>query len=170
MAVIVEDGSGVAGANSYQIRADYIAYALTLGITITDDDTADNQLVKAAQYIDSKEATLIGYKVEREQAMGYPRYNLWIDGESWQSDEVPIQAIKAQREYALDVNSGVDLFNRPQNPNLITTKERVEGAIDVEYAVPENVAQNTSRTSMGDAYLSALVENAGQGSIPLVRV
>jgi len=170
MAVIVETGAGVENANSYQARADYIAYALTLGITIADDETADNQLVKAAQYIDSKESTLKGYKVEREQAMGYPRFNLWIDGESWASDEVPLQAVRAQREYALDVNSGVDLFNRPQNPELITKSERVEGAVDVEYAVPDTVAQNTSRTSMGDAYLSALVENAGQGSIPLVRV
>ena len=40
MALIVEDGSQVSNSDSYVSRADYIAYAATLGTTITDADAA----------------------------------------------------------------------------------------------------------------------------------
>lgn len=167
--MIVEDGSLVANANSYVSRADYIAYALTLGVTIADDATADAQLVKAAEYIDRHEANLNGWRVDRDQAMAFPRYDLYIDGWYWTAEEIPRQVIQCQMAFALDVNAGIDIFNPPQNPGIGVKSERVEGVVTVEYAVSDGKGQKLSRSSTGDALLSSLLKSNGLFSISLVR-
>lgn len=166
MPLIIEDGSQVTSSDSYVSRADYIAYALTVGVTIADTDAADVQLVKAAEFIDRHEDNLKGYLVDRDQSMAFPRYDLYIDGWTWTETEIPRQVILCQMKFALDINAGIDLYNTPQNPNLITSKERVEGAISVEYAVGENTGQKLSRSSTGDALLFSLLNNNG---LQLVR-
>lgn len=169
MALILEDGSIVTNSNTYVSRADYITYAVTVGVTIADDEAADVQLINAAIYIGNHEDNLKGTLVDRDQSMAYPRYNLVIDGWSWSSDEIPRQVILCQMNFALDINAGEDLYNRSQNPNLFTKKERVEGAIEVEYAVSETTGQKLSKTSTADALLASLLNNNGLFSISMVR-
>lgn len=169
MALIVEDGTIVTNADSWVSRADYIAYALTLGVTIADTDAADVQLVKAGEYINRHEDNLKGYLVDRNQSMKFPRYDLWIEGFSWTHEEIPRQVILAQMAFALDLNDGIDLYNRPVNPNLAVTRERVEGAIDISYAVGENAPQKLGRTSTGDALLASLLRSNGLYSVSLER-
>lgn len=169
MALIIETGSQVSNSNSYVLRADYIAYALTIGVTIADDDDADVQLIKAAEYIGRHEDNLRGSLVDRDQSMAFPRYDLTIDGWSWTSEEIPRQVILCQMTFALDLNAGDDLYNRAQNPNLFTKREKVEGAVEIEYAVSESNGQKLSKTSTGDALLSSLLKNSGLFSISLVR-
>lgn len=159
--MIIEDGSLVANANSYVSRADYIAYALTLGVTITDDATADAQLVKAAEYIDRHEANLKGWRVERDQAMAFPRNDFWVDDWYWDADEIPRNVVLCQMAYALDINAGIDIFNPPMNPGIGVKSERVEGVVAVEYAVGDGVGQKLSRSSTGDALLASLLRNNG---------
>lgn len=165
MALIVEDGSIVTDANSYVSRADYIAYALLRGVTITDDTTADVQLIKAAEFIDRHEANLKGYLTTKTQPMAFPRYNLYIDDWWWTGEEIPRQVTLCQMAYALDINSGIDIYNPPQNPNLFTKREKID-VIEVEYAVGDQTGQKLSRTSTGEALLYSLLENSG---LQLVR-
>jgi len=169
MALITEDGSQIANSNTYVSRADYITYASNRGVTIGDNAAADVQLLTAAEYIDRHEDNLKGYIVERDQSMAYPRYDLTIDGWYWSSDEIPRQVILCQLAFALDINSDIDLYNRPQNPNLITKAETIVGAIEVEYAVSETTGQKLSQTSTGDALLASLLNNSGLTSISLIR-
>ncbi|MCK4706864.1 MAG: hypothetical protein KAT90_15425, partial [Gammaproteobacteria bacterium] len=63
--------------------------------------------------------------------------------------------------FALDINAGDDRYNRPQNPNLITTKEEIAGAITVEYAAGDNTGQKLSKSSTGDALLYSLLKSNG---------
>jgi len=170
MAVIVETGAGVANSNSYVSRADYIAYAATFGVTIADDTAADFQLVKAAQFIDEHEANMKGWRVARDQSMAFPRSGVVIEEWAWDSDEIPRQLELCQMSYALDINSGYDLWNRQVNPNLITTAERVEGAVSVQYAVNGgNTGQKATYTSKGDAFLAMLLKRNGLMSVQMVR-
>ena len=161
MALVIEDGSQVTSADSYVSRADYIAYALTLGTVITDDVTADNQLVKAAEYIGRHEDNLKGERGTRDQALSFPRSGLYIDGWNWTSVEIPRQVILCQQAFALDINAGIDLYNRPQNPNMIAKSKRVEGAVTIAYAVGDSTGQKLSQTSTGDALLASLLNNNG---------
>lgn len=169
MAIIVEDGSQVTNSNSYVTRAEYIAYAATLGTTITDDVTADEQLIESAIFIGNHESNLKGERVARDQSMAYPRTNLCIDGWYWNSDEIPRNVLLAQYAFALDLNAGIDLYNIPVNPNLIAKKERVEGAVSVELAVKDGGNQKATRTSTGDSLLASLLNQSGLMAVPLVR-
>lgn len=160
MTIIVEDGSIVDNSNSLVSRADYIAYAATLGVTIADGEAADVELIKSAEYIARHESNLSGSRVTRDQSMFYPRYNLYVDGWHWASDEVPDKAIQCQMAYALDINGGEDLYNRSVNPERITTKERVEGAVTVEYADTSGAGQPAIKSSTGDSLLASLLESS----------
>lgn len=167
MALIVEDGSVVDNADSYVSRSDYIAYAATQGVTITDDETADVQLRKAAEFIASYDSRLKGDKVQRDQSMAFPRSGLVIENFSWDSDEIPRQVILCQQQLALDVNAGIDLWNRPQSESTGIKRERVEGVVEVEYAVKE--AGKLSSQSTGMALLNSLLRQNGLYGIPLRR-
>jgi hypothetical protein len=169
MPLIIEDGSIVANSDSWATRAEYIAYALSLGVTIADTDAADIQLRKAAEYIASHEANLKGYKVERAQSMAFPRYDVVIEDWYWSSDEIPRSVILCQMALALDINAGVDLYNKPANPGLVAKTKRVEGAITVQYAVPDNAGQKLSRSSRSDALLNSLLKMSGLVSIRMER-
>lgn len=160
MALVVEDGSIVTGADSFVTRADFITYAATKGITIADEAATDVMLFKAGQYINSKEPNLKGNRVERDQPMAYPRENLNIEDFNWSSTEIPRQVILAQMELAIDVNDGVDLWNPPTNPNRAVRRERVEGAVEVEYMGNDNAAK-VSRDSLSQAIMSVLLRNNG---------
>lgn len=159
MAVIVEDGSIVANSDSYVTRAEYIAYALSIGIVINSDATADVELIKAAEYIKAHEVNLKGDLVERAQSMAYPRANLWINGFSWSSEEIPTQVKNCQMSYALLIHTGEDLYNRSPNPNQVVKREKIDGAVEVEYEVPVNGNSTALTSSAADAQLDVLLKS-----------
>jgi len=159
--MIIETGLQVAKSDSYTSRADYIAYAANIGVVIASTVAADEQLIKAAIYIGRHEANLKGSKVARDQSMAWPRNNVSIEGFTWSGTEIPRQLILCQMAFALDLNASIDLYNRPVNPNLAVTSERVEGAVAVQYAVGTNTGQKLSQTSTGDALLASLLKSNG---------
>lgn len=165
--IIVEDGSIVANANSFCTEAELESYAEGLGVTITGE--IEPMLRKAAEFIGSHEANLKGARVDREQSLAFPRSGLYIDGWSWTSEEIPRQVILCQMALALDINAGVDLYNKSVNPNLVAKRKRVEGAVEIEYADASVSAQKLSRSSRSDALLNSLLERSGLMSIVLVR-
>jgi len=159
MALTVEDGTQVTGANSYVSRADVIAYAAARGVTLTDDATTDGYLIQAAQYIDQHEPNLKGYRVARDQAMAFPRNFVYINGWYWAGDEIPTNLINCQCEFVIDLKNGVDLYNRPLNANLAQKRAKVD-VIEVDYAI-DKTPQNVTQTSKGDALLMTLLRNEG---------
>lgn len=166
MSIIVEDGTVVDNANSWTTRAEYIAYAKTKGITIHNSATADTDLVKACEFINSHEESLKGDRVSRDQPTAYPRKNLVLEGFSWGSDEIPRQVILCQLAVALDIHAGVDPYNPPANPAIQAKKEKVD-VIEVEYFGRDS-GQKMSRTSTATAILNTLLRRSGL-QIALVR-
>jgi hypothetical protein len=165
MALIIEDGSIVAGANTYVSRADYIAFAASVGVAIPDDEAADVELVKAAQFINSKEGRLKGSRVSRDQPLAYPRKDLELEGWSWSSSEIPRQVLSCQLNLALDVHAGVDLFNPAPATTSAVKRKRVEGVVEIEYATSDAPAK-MARDSSGLALLNLLMKRSG---LQLVR-
>lgn len=155
--VVVEDGSLVTGATSLVTREEYITYAASVGTTIADSLATDRQLVNAMRFIDSLESKLNGTRVERDQALCFPRFGLYYEGWSWDYNEIPEAAKTAQMEVALYLNAGNDPYNPVQNK--IVTSERVEGAVSVGYAaVPGKVSQS----NRWEQFLAGLCKNYGQ--------
>jgi len=165
MAIVVEDGTQVAGSNSYVSRADLIAYAATFGVTIADTTASDAYLVESASYINQHEQVFNGNRTARDQSMPWPRYAVVIDDWYWNHNEIPTNVKLAQYHYAMDIASGIDLWNRPVNPNLAAIEQRVEGAVTVVYSrskgMTEMGAQQGEYQSKGDAYLATFIRSSG---------
>lgn len=164
--LIVENGSIIAGANTYVTIADYTTYAEGFGVTVEDTNAFRIQLIKAAQYIASKESQLMGDMVERYQPLSYPRNNLTdLDNFSWQNNEIPTLVKNCQMSLALDIQAGEDLYNLSQSGSVGIKSEEVKGAVKVEYAVADS--QRIARHSRSQSLLAALMIRGGLG-IPLV--
>lgn len=164
--LIVEDGSIVLGANTYVTIAEYTAYAEGFGVTVEDTNAFKVQLIKAAQYIASKESQLMGDMVERYQPLSYPRNNLTdLDNFSWQNNEIPTLVKNCQMSLALDIQAGEDLYNLSQSSSVGIKSEEVKGAVKVEYAIADS--QRIARHSRSQSLLAALMVRGGLG-VPLV--
>lgn len=125
MAVIVENGSNVSGANSYMSEASLTAYATARGITLVGDET--ELLIKAMDYIES--LNYKGSKLTRDQGLQWPRYNVLIDGYYFDSDAIPVQLINGQAECAIAIDQGDDPLQNLQ-PKVLSEKVDV---IEVSY-------------------------------------
>ena len=97
MALVIEDGTGVAGAESYATAAELTTYATDRGITLTGD--AEELLLRANDYLETLQ--FIGYKLTKDQSLQWPRADVTIDGFGYQSDELPSELKVAQMEVAI---------------------------------------------------------------------
>ncbi len=131
MALVVEDGSGLANAMSFVSRADYIAFALARGVVIADDAAADVELVKAMDFLKSR--CYRGDPTLMTQALPFPRHAEQFDGTlTFPDDEVPKPMIEAQMHLALAVHAGVDLMPNVATGQASVKREKI-GPIETEY-------------------------------------
>lgn len=136
MAFVVEDGTGLATANSYGAVADADAYFSDRGngqwAALTSTQKQGN-LVQATDYIDAfYGAWFIGTETTTTQALEWPR----TGAEGFASNEIPSDLKKATYEYAYRA-SKAPLMPDPIVPGsgvpTVTTYERV-GEIERRYA------------------------------------
>lgn len=150
MPLIVEDGSIVAGADSYISLADARALAAKYNWELPEDDAeAEAALRNGAAYIDLQEPALCGQRVSAEQSMAYPRTGVSIHGFPVARDAIPSQVIRAQIAAAVEYGKGSDV--RASSDGRIVTMERVEGAVTVQYADNGVTGATISITAAMDA-------------------
>lgn len=168
MAIIVEDGTIVINANSFVSLQDYIDYATTLGLDVNVSGKAEEQLISAGQFINIQN-NLKGNLVSRDQPMAYPRSGLVLENWSWLHTEIPRQVIQLQMTKAIEVFNGFDVItgiNTTSSSGQVVKKERIEGAITVEYETSGDNGTKVSSVSSSQALLSVLTNNNG---LTLVR-
>ena len=110
--LIIEDGSIVAGANSWITVAEWDTYNAQYGRTpnATTDDEKELALIKAQRAI-STLLTYWGQPVSQTQTTCLPRY--WqrvINGFTIGSDQIPQDFKDAQAELAWSIDHGADPF------------------------------------------------------------
>jgi DnaT-like ssDNA binding protein len=125
MTIIVENGTVVTGANSYVSAADFTAYALARGVTLTSG--AETLLIQAMDYIES--LSFIGTKWTRDQSLQWPRLNVHIDGYANDVNHIPQELINAQMQVAMAIDTG----NGPLATVARSTKRERVGELEVEY-------------------------------------
>ena len=87
MAIVVEDGTVVPTANSYITIAEFKSWADDRGISYGTDDAISSQLYRATDYFES--LSFKGVKHTEGQPLQWPRDDVYIDGYSVESDEIP---------------------------------------------------------------------------------
>lgn len=133
MALVQEDGSNVAGANTYALVVDLDGYATLRGIELPAG-AADKEvlLIKAMDYVEAQEKRFKGMRKYVSQELAWPRYGVWVNGFLLPSDKIPKQLIAAQCQLAVDVMT-LDLQPNAAVDSRSVRKEKV-GPIETEYS------------------------------------
>jgi len=128
MALVVEDGSVVTGANTYVSLAEFKAWADDRGITYGADDAVTKQIYRAMDYFERLQ--FIGNKANENQPLQWPRTEALIDGYYADATEIPTPVKTALYEAVVVEaagNSELEVQDRK------TIREKI-GDIEVQYA------------------------------------
>lgn len=148
--LIVEDGSVVPFADSYVSLSDARDFALKFGLVLPEDDaSAETALRNGAGYVGLFESSFCGRRVSAEQSLPFPRTGVSLFGFAVKSNVIPKQVIQAQIIAAAEYGKGVDV--RASSDGRVTSLERVEGAVTVEYFDNGTTGATTSITAADDA-------------------
>lgn len=165
MAIIVEDGSDVANANSWVSRAEAIAFAAARGVTLADSTATDILIIKAMDYLESMRPQYVGTRTYDDQTLSFPRTGLTIDGLAFADDEIPPQLKSAEMLLVIYGSRGIDFL--PSVSDKFVVEEQV-GPLRTKYS--ESINTGTSPIMpMIDAYLEQLLTFGG-AQLQLVRV
>ena len=123
--IIVENGTVVAGANSYVSEADLTAYAADRGVTLTT--ALDVLIIKAMDYIES--LSFIGDKHTEAQPLQWPRDEVYIDRYYIERETIPKELKKGVYTAALAIDAELDPLRIIERA---TKREKVD-VIEVEY-------------------------------------
>jgi len=161
MALIVEDGSVVAGANTYLDVADANTILAIFGYAlpaVTAD--AEAALTTAAQYLESFRRQFQGSKVSSTQALQFPRSGVYIDCILFASDAIPVELKYAQALAAYETSQGKKLQANSNGQTII--EKSVAGAVTVKYA---DNGQDSAQIQFSqiDSYIDVLIQQNGSG-------
>ncbi|VVP25694.1 hypothetical protein PS876_04068 [Pseudomonas fluorescens] len=135
MTLIIEDGTGKPGAESYASAEDLAMYAVKFGVTIPADVPAQEALLRrAALAMDGM--TWKGRKSNGEQALSWPRRAVELDYEIKPDNYLPARIQYGQMALAAEIHT--DDVDPIETRRGAVTLERVEGAVTREYATIPN--------------------------------
>lgn len=153
MTLIVEDGTIVAGANTYISAADFSTYAAARGITLIGDPAT--LLLEAMDYLEG--LVYKGIKRTIGQTLQWPRVDVYIDTYYLQANTLPIQLLNGQCWAAIAIDQGTDLM---QDLPRRVASEKV-GNIEVHYA--PGAAANVYNIKIHNALWKVLDNGSGTG-------
>ena len=159
MALVVEDGTGLANADSYISVADADAYHAAVGResswTDKDEDTKEFELRKATRYLlQFYSLHWKGARVSSTQRLCWPRTGAVVYGFEVASDQVPQDVKFACAELAFKSINGTELA-----PDLKPRKKRTKvGPIETEFF--ENTVQSVIYREVG-GMLKPYINGAG---------
>lgn len=164
MALIIEDGSVVPGANSYVTVAEIREFAAARGITLPVADADVEVLaVNGFDYVESFNHRFQGYPTSALQQTSFPRTGLVWNSYYWPSDSIPDSLKKAQIQAAIE-SLDLDLMPMPQ---ASIKKEKID-VLETEYAtpLPTGVVLDSPRVM---AHLERLFRVGGGFRVRVVR-
>lgn len=162
MALVIEDGSVVANANSYVTTAELDTFLANRGKFLEGDNgTSEQVLLLAMDYIETQ--SFLGVKGSKDQALQWPRTGVLIDGYSVDSDEIPNDLKLAQMEVAIAIDSG----NNPLSTLDRETKREKVGDIEVEYS--DGAKDSVELRAVNSRLSKLVISGAGTTTIQLMR-
>lgn len=165
MTLIVEDGTGVIGAESYNAISAIDDYAVRMGLTFTGGTPEKEAAARrGAIYLDAKYGSrFTGKQVKpRIQGLAFPRTgSIDRDGNAIASDSVPIEILNAHCECSIrEAASPNSLSPDQERGGLI--KSLKAGSVAIEYA--DGATSETVMLSIDNA-LTGLIGRQLPGQI-----
>lgn len=159
MALVIETGLVVPGAESYATAAELATYAANYGLTIPADEAAQESLLRRA-YLEMASMPWKGCAVSPDQTGAWPRYGVCRNGFIIASDVIPLQVKQGQMALSAEIHA--DDLDPPDQRTGAVTKERVEGAIDIQYAAASSATLRPSARKQSSAQFAGFVESSNQ--------
>jgi len=164
MDLIIEDGTGVASANSYITVQEAKDYAALRNLTLpTVDADIEPLIIKAFDYLEG--FSYKGEPTSPPQDAEFPRDGLYIQGVLFDKNSIPPKLKKAQSQLTYEATQ-TDLL--PTGDGREVIKEKVD-VIEVQYAEKGTSVSKPSFSSV-ESLLSDLVKTGGAGSSSLVSL
>ena len=159
MALTIEDGSLVSGADSYASAADLVTFAAEYGHTIASTEAEQEILLRSAmQAMEGRNWK--GHRVNNTQDLSWPRVGVYVDRQLLVHTSIPRQLFYGQLNLAVEAHT-VDLLPlREANPKGPVIEERIEGAITEKFANTGKV-HHTPASSKAEILLRQLENRAG---------
>ena len=165
MSIIVEDGTGLATAETYISVADADTYFSNRGVT----DWASLSTAVKEQSLRKSTDDMIGryrnrwqgVRLSETQALDWPRQGVVVDSWSVPSDEVPTEVARACAQLALKANTEVLSPDLEQGK----IKEKVD-VIEVEY---DQYSPQKKRFTAVDNMLAPFLKPGGGVNVELLR-
>jgi len=158
MALIIEDGSIVANADSYVTVAEFRAYATKRGVTTLPVDDADCEplLIRAMDYLATLEDRFKGCRVSADQMLSWPRKNVYIFGNLYPYTSIPPQlkagqCILAMAAMTIELQPTVD----PSNANI---KRDKTGPLETEFFGPGDGAYSQPIITAAETAMAAIMQ------------
>lgn len=162
MALIVEDGSIVANANSYATRAYIIAYAALRGITLPDSAITDGYAIEAMDYLIRYASRWKGALVNPGvQALAWPRECVRLGRYDFPDDEIPSALMDAESQLAVYRSQGISLL--PVSGQSAFIKREKLGPLETEYSETVQLQAGATPTLPAiDGLLAGLLDAGGR--------
>ncbi len=169
MALIIENGSIVANADSYATVAQLRTFATKRGATVpTPDPDCEKILIKAMDYLATLEDSYKGARVSASQALSWPRTGVYINGFEFSASAIPQQLIDAQCSLAILAQT-VDLLPTGTVAERGAVIRQKVGPIERAFAEPSSY-RSTPALRAANPFLGPLLKGgAGSGAVPVVR-
>lgn len=134
MALVIEDGTGVAGADSFATAAELAARAIAYGWALPPDVDAQEVLLRRAA-VQMSALGWKGRKVSMTQALAWPRTGVTLDGETLPDTLIPGPIQYGQMALAAEIHA--DDIDPPELRQGPVKREKVD-VLEVEYAAVVN--------------------------------
>lgn len=158
MALVIETGQIIAGANSYATVSDLRNYASLRAASVPAADAdCEVLLIKAMDALETQD--FVGEKVRATQPLKWPR--AWVEIECFPipADEIPLKLIQAQCALAIEAQA-VDLLPTLDINSQGPVIEEIVGPVTTIYANPGTV-RRVPAIAKADALLKTLIKRNG---------
>jgi hypothetical protein len=163
MALVIEDGSIVIGAESFATAAELVVYAANFGKVIPVDTAAQEALLRRSA-LQMSALCWKGYAVHRDQTLSWPRLGVCRNGWDLLPNEIPLQVKAGQMALTAEIYAD-DLIDPNTKSGAVTKK--VVGPIEFDYAAASSIITKPASVRQSYAQFTGLVEPSGQ--IKLLR-
>jgi len=158
MALTIEDGTIVAGADSFATAAELVTYAANFGRVIPADTPSQEALLRRAA-LEMNAKPWKGRTVSQDQMLAWPRYEVCLNRFLLPSNTIPAQIKAGQMALATEIHA--DDMKDPSTKQGAAIRKKV-GPIDLEYAVASSTVTKAAAIRQSYAQFAGLLESSNQ--------
>lgn len=130
--LVVETGAVVLGANSYVAVNDAVTYCAARGVSLgSNSDAVIILLIKAADWLNSKEQAFQGKRVSVAQSLSWPRTDACLFDDDILDTVIPDRVKQAQCELVRAMAQNIDILPNGSDGNI--RRERITAQTEIEY-------------------------------------